>query len=303
MAIINVNSSRKVTFLLFGGSGLIGNYIKRELVGKNTQVFSPRSKDCDITNRRAVQELFNQAKPGGVIHSAAFASTEECELNPEKAKEINIQGTVNIVESCRQKDIPLLFLSSDYVFDGTQDFYNEDDERHPLNIYGWTKMIGENEVRKLSKHYIVRSSVVFGQGKSNLVNNIVGLKERTRVAIDKIRCPTYAQDLAEAVSLFWERGLPYGTYHITNQGYCSNFALALEILRILKKPEDLVEPAYLDEIPSVAKVAQRLVLSNTNWLNQGLPLLRPYQASLREYLIKDLKVVELTPENSGGFPQ
>lgn len=299
MAIINVNSSRKVNFLLFGGSGLIGNYIKRELVGKNTQVFSPRSKDCDIADRQAVQKLFTQIKPGFVIHSAGFVSTEGCEFDPGKAKEINIQGTVNIVKSCERGDIPLLFLSSDYVFDGTQDFYNEDDERHPLNVYGWTKMMGEDEVRKLSKHYIVRSSIVFGKGGTNLVNRIIGLEERTRLPVDKIRCPTYAQDLAEAVSLFWVKSLPYGTYHITNQGYCSNFALAQEILRILKKAKDLVKPASLDEIPSIAKVARRLVLKNTNWLTQGLPLLRPYQDSLREYLIEALKVVELPPESRG----
>ncbi|NQU17209.1 MAG: dTDP-4-dehydrorhamnose reductase [Candidatus Saganbacteria bacterium] len=291
MTSLSAGSSKKAAFLLFGGSGLVGRYIHEQLKTQGHRVVRPRSRECDIADNQAVADIFRQTRPDFVIHSAAYVSTEGCESDQDRAKQINVQGTENIAAASGEMDIPLLYLGSDYIFDGTSNSYNEDATPNPLNFYGQTKLEGENIVRRLPKHYVVRASVIFGQGTNNIVNQIVNLSEKRKIPTDKIRRPTYSKDLADAIYLLFEKKAAYGIYHVSNQGHCSSFELAQEILTLLQKPKDLVEPVLLDDLPNPTQTAKRLVLDNRNWRRAGLPPLRPYHEALIEYLAQDLRTM------------
>lgn len=212
-------------YLVTGYSGQLGYDIVRELEnrGYNDIVALDREK-MDITNSKAVTEIILTERPDVIFHCAAWTAVDKAEECKEKAYATNVIGTRNIVEVAKLINAKIFYISTDYVFDGTKNgMYEPKDVINPLNVYGQTKYWGEEEVRRCDKHFIVRISWVFGINGANFVRTMLKLSEtksELNVVSDQIGSPTYTVDLSK---LLVDMSLTeqYGTYHATNDGFCS----------------------------------------------------------------------------------
>jgi dTDP-4-dehydrorhamnose reductase len=273
--------------LVFGSNGMLGHALTTVL-GKRYQVTGLDLPETDITRPIDVWEAITSYKPDIVVNSAAYTDVDGCETNVELAFSVNSRGNRNLAQVCAEGDIPLLYISTDYVFEGTSITpYRELDWTNPRSEYGKSKLQGEQHVRELcSKHYIIRTSWLYGPEGKNFVNTMLGLaKEREEIGVvnDQIGTPTYTMDLAEAVSvIIGEQN--YGIYHITNSGSCTWYEFALEIFRQAGIKGIEVKPITTEEINRLAPRPKNSVLDNLYWKLQGKDPLRPYQEALRAYL-------------------
>jgi len=245
----------------------------------------------DITDLRAIQATASSQRPDVVIHTAAFTAVDECETRRELAFQVNAQGTRHVALACRDQKVPLLYISTDYVFDGEKPSpYREDDAPRPINVYGQSKLQGEQHVRTLVGHFwIVRTSWLFGPKGRNFVRAILEKARRDRmlrVVDDQVGAPTYTADLAEKLEQIIERG-GTGIYHVTNQGFCSWFEFAEEILRQAGLSQVAVTPMPSSASERPAPRPKNSRLANSRLESEGLGLLPPWQDALRRYLARD----------------
>ena len=212
---------------VFGASGLLGNVLMREWTGD--EVTGLRSKDADIRDARKVAKAVLESRPDWVVLAAAYADVDGCEKHPALAFDVNVQGAVNVAEAASRSGARLLFLSSDYVFDGEKRSpYLESNPPNPLSAYGRSKAFGEAAAGEQA--WIVRSSWLFGPTGHNFVRTMLRLgAERDEVSVvdDQVGCPTYVGHLAEATRAVVE--LPYGIWHLAADGECTwaEFAQAI----------------------------------------------------------------------------
>ena len=268
---------------------MLGRDLTARLVSRH-EVIPADLPEVDITDLRAFQEGVIRQKPQAVVHAAAFTAVDECELQPAEAFRVNAEGTRNVASACRQARIPMLYVSTDYVFDGEKtEPYVESDSPNPINIYGRSKLEGERYVSDLvGRFWIVRTSWLFGPLGKNFVKTILDMAwrgESLRVVNDQVGSPTYTVDLATALEQIFEKG-GSGIYHVTNQGHCSWYEFAEEILR-----QAGLEGISLTPIPTSAsgRPAPRprnSCLANTRLQEDGLALLPPWQDALRRYLLR-----------------
>ena len=220
--------------LITGCRGQLGHDLMRTLADSPHEGIGVDIEEMDITDADSVRKVMEKAAPDAVIHCAAYTQVDQAEDEPELCERINAAGTENIADVCRDRNIKLMYISTDYVFDGTgTDAWNPDDRRDPVNVYGRTKYLGELEVEKLPKHFIVRISWVFGIGGRNFIRTMLKLAETRNhltVVDDQIGSPTYTYDLAKLLvdMIQTER---YGKYHVANEGLCSWYDLACETFR------------------------------------------------------------------------
>ena len=269
-----------------GADGQLGVELVRALAGRG-EVIGTTIGDLDVTNPECADRLAALA-PDWVVHAAAATDVDGCEREPEHAMAVNAEGTRRVAEGCRRAGAGLVYLSTDYVFDGRKgEPYTEGDEPAPLNAYGRSKLEGERATRSLASRWlIVRTAWLYGTHGKNFVKAILEkakAKEQLRVVDDQVGSPTYAADLAGAVELLLARG-GAGMYHVTNSGSCSWYDFALEILRLAG-----AEPTSLGRIPSkeLNRPACRpaySVLENAAWRAAGLPPLRPWPEALADML-------------------
>ena len=267
-----------------GAAGMFGHALFQVCQGKD--LISLTHENFDISMLDEVINTIRRIKPDFLIHAAAFANVDGCELDPEKAYRVNGVGTRNVVMACEEINCPIIYLSTDYVFDGTKgEPYNEWDPTHPINNYGLSKMLGERFVTSLTnRFYIVRTSWLFGKNGPNFVETILGLlnsHNRLEVVKDQIGAPTFTYDLARAVVQLLGKG--YGIYHMTNLGHCSwyEFALAIAELTGMETP---IMPITSDKISRPAKRPAYSVLGSTMLKFEGIQNLRPWQEALKDYL-------------------
>ncbi len=269
---------------------MLGQDTVERLRGRH-ELFPLTLEDADITVRSEITAQITKARPEIVMHFAAFTAVDDCETRQETAFQINGEGTRNVALTCRELNIPMLYISTDYVFDGTKDSpYLEGDATGPINIYGESKLRGEQSVQELLKRFwIVRTSWLFGPNGKNFVRAILEKARRDgclRVVDDQVGAPTYTEDLAEKLEEIVQRA-PYGVYHVTNRGYCSWFEFAREILR-----QAAMNDVDLAPIPSLAagRPAHRpknSCLANQRLETEGLGLLPEWQDGLRRYLLRE----------------
>ncbi len=200
------------------------------------EVFALDIEEIDITDRPGVSRVLEGLRPELVINAAAYTDVDGCETNPELAERVNALGPANLAGACWALGCRLVHVSTDYVFDGRKGSpYVPDDPIGPPSEYGRTKADGERRVREILKdHVIVRTSWLFGVHGKNFVKTILrlaGERDELRVVDDQVGCPTYAPDLARAL-LTLGRGRWRGTYHFCNDGACSWFEFATEIVRL-----------------------------------------------------------------------
>ena len=207
------------------------------------------------------------------------------ESDKDTAYNINVSGTQNIVDASKEVNAKVVYISTDYVFDGEKDGeYETDCKASPQSIYGLTKYQGEEIVKKYSKHFIVRISWVFGINGKNFVKTMLKLseiKEEVSVVSDQIGSPTYTVDLAK-VLVEMVQTEKYGTYHATNEGYCSWAEFAEEIFKRNKK-DVIVKHIKSDEYPQKAKRPLNSRLSKKSLTDNGFNLLPPWQDALKRF--------------------
>ncbi|MCL6710143.1 dTDP-4-dehydrorhamnose reductase [Priestia aryabhattai] len=245
--------SQKV--LITGANGQLGKELVELFTEKGFEVHGFGRDKMDITNQAQVQEMISTLKPNIVLHSAAHTQVDLAESEPEQAFSINAYGTRNVAVAAEAVGAKLVYVSTDYVFDGTTDKpYNEFSPTSPLGIYGKSKLAGEQFVRDLhSKFFIVRTSWVYGKYGANFVKTMLKLGEERKelsVVADQIGCPTYTLDLANAI-LELVDSEKYGIYHISNSGSCSWYELAKEIFKEAKM-EIKVIPCTTADFPRPA---------------------------------------------------
>ncbi|NCC55818.1 MAG: dTDP-4-dehydrorhamnose reductase, partial [Erysipelotrichia bacterium] len=222
-----------------------------------------------------------------VVHCAAWTAVDKAEEMIDVCRKVNVDGTQNIANVCEELDIPMMYFSTDYVFDGKGDTpWHEYDERHPLNVYGQTKYEGELAVEKLKKHFIIRIAWVFGVNGHNFIKTMLRLgKERGAVSVvnDQIGNPTYTYDLAKLVVDMIQSD-KYGTYHATNSGdFISWYDFACEIFKQAGLDVS-VTPVDSSTFPAAAKRPNNSRMNQSELDKNGFKRLPDWKDALARYL-------------------
>lgn len=253
-------------------------------------VIATSRETLDVTSLEGVQHAVTSMRPDCVVHCAAVTNVEECERNPELAYSANTLATWNVALACARADIPIVYVSSCGVFDGTKaDLYTEFDTPAPRTHHHRSKFLGEQHVAThCRKHFIVRPGWLFG-GSVVHKKNFVAARRREALANpvmvsakDRFGSPTYTVDFANQV-LHLIASEAYGTYHVVNLGLASRFEYVSEVIRTLSLPNE-VKPVASDFFPRGAPVPVWEALDNTCLRMRGLLLMRPWQEALAEYV-------------------
>jgi len=247
--------------------------------------------DADITNPGSVTVALQSVKPEIVIHAAAFTAVDECELRPELAMLVNAEGTRHVAQACVRLGSALMLVSTDYVFDGEKTgSYEEDDAPRPINQYGRSKLAAEQYVQTLvEKFWIVRISWLFGPKGRNFVKAILAKAAREgalKVVNDQFGSPTYTWDVAVKIGEMITRA-KHGIYHVTNQGHCSWFDFAKEIVSQAGYAGVKIDPIPSSAAERPAPRPHNSRLANTGLLREGLGLLPTWQDALSRYMKRD----------------
>jgi len=245
--------------------------------------------ELDVTERAAIARAIEDFAPDVVLHAAAWTDVDGCARDPEQAYRINALGTQNVALACAASGTGLAYVSTNEVFDGTaQEPYREWDPPHPLNPYARSKAAGEWFVRHLlTRFYIVRTAWLYAPGGRNFSNphrvlQLADERGALRVVTDEVGNPTYAPDLANALTALIHTGA-YGVYHLTNAGHCSRYDFACEILRLSGREHVPVEPITLADFQRASTPPRFAPLANTAAAALGVTL-RPWQEALVEFL-------------------
>ena len=274
--------------LITGANGLLGHELASVL--KDHSLILLSHSQLDISNSDSVNKEIDSHSPDIIINSAAYTQVDLCESNYDLAFSSNATGPKNLAIKCKQLNIPLIHISTDYVFEGNQEKNSpleETDKLGPKTVYGKTKLEGEKLVMEnCDKYFILRTAWLYGEGK-NFVKTMICLSKKNKelkVVNDQVGCPTYAKDLAKAIKeIIDKKSEKYGIYHVTNKGEVSWYEFAKKIFEI-KKIEIKVNPCTSEEFPRPAPRPHYSVLNNQKWINAGFTPLRNYEEALKEYL-------------------
>lgn len=278
--------------LITGSEGMLGADLLKVL-GKTHQIIPLTWAEADITDKNSLDKfLKNFPPPKFIIHAAAFTNVDEAEKNPAEALKVNALGTAHLVELALALNIPLLYVSTDYVFDGQNiQPYSEDAPTSPINQYGLSKLKGEEIVKTLPRYFIVRTAWLYGKNGRNFVETMLGATEKQsviKVVNDQKGAPTYTRDLARAIAqLISTRA--WGIYHLTNSGQTTWYEFSLKIFELAQKKVSII-PVTSQEFPRPAKRPAYSVLGNQRWLALGWPALRPWAEALKDFILNDLEL-------------
>ena len=245
--------------LITGADGQLGRALQKQ-TNEGVELIPLGIDKCDVTNQRTVDTLFDELRPDAVIHCAAYTAVDRAERDPEQCRMVNVYGTENVAEACVQFHSALMLLSTDYVFDGKSQIpYETESVRNALNNYGRSKIAAEDVAGGVPEHYIVRTSWMLGS-------------------------PTYSEDLAPALlKILSEQA--FGTYHITNEGFCSWADLAEESFRLMGF-QTSVARVTSEQYNSPAKRPHNSRLSKVSLDKAGIGRLPHWKDALRRYITK-----------------
>ncbi len=250
--------------LITGGNGQLGTELRKLLDEQKQAYVSTDASEMDITDASKTREFITKLKPDIIYHCAAYTAVDKAEDEGKVLDEaINVDGTRNVAEAAQAVGAILVYISTDYVFDGTRKdgMYKETDDTAPLNEYGRTKLLGEQAVAAImDDYYIIRTSWVFGNYGHNFVFTMQRLAEshpQLTVVNDQFGRPTWTRTLAEFMTFLIREAAPFGIYHLSNEGSCSWYEFAKEILKD-KKVE--VAPVTSAEYPQKARRPQYSVM-------------------------------------------
>ena len=275
----------RLRVLVTGAGGMAGRALTRELAVRH-QARALTHQQLDVTDAAAVEKAVADYRPHLIAHLAAWTDVDGCELDPAKAQRVNGQGTQNVVDSARRHHARVLYVSTDYVFDGTANSpIQEDAPVNPINEYGRSKLAGEKAVQTLTEYFIVRTSWVFGVGGKNFVDTVARVafeKDSIEMVEDQLGCPTYAPDLAEALVKILETR-SYGIYHVTNDTECTWYMLAQEILKRVGSDARLT-PISSEQLSRPARRPRYSVLANFRLHHLLGFRMRPWREALADHL-------------------
>lgn len=274
--------------LVTGANGQLGYDVVKELQKQNIECYGASRQDFDIVDFEATENFIKNYMPDAVIHCAAYTAVDKAEDEQGVCYLVNASATENIAEICKKINAKMLYISTDYVFDGTKDgFYEVDDKPNPINVYGKTKLLGEQAVQRiLDKYFIVRISWVFGEHGNNFVKTMLHLgKERKEINViaDQYGSPTYTIDLAPLLVEMIQTE-KYGIYHATNEGVCTWVEFAEEIFKIAGM-DVKVNHITTAEYPTRAKRPINSRLNKEKLNRNNFSKLRNWDEALKEFLM------------------
>ena len=271
-----------------GSKGQLGYDVVDELEKRGHTAIGVDIEELDITDAEAVDKMITEAAPDAVIHCAAWTAVDAAEDNEEECRQVNAYGTENIAKVCKKLDCKMMYISTDYIFDGkgTRPWEPDDPVTTPLNVYGQTKYEGELAVRdNVEKFFIVRIAWVFGKGKNFIKTmlNLAKTHDRLTVVNDQYGTPTYTYDLARLLVDMIETD-KYGNYHATNEGgYITWYDFACEIFR--QAGVDIkVEPVSSAQYAAKAKRPENSRMNKQKLVDNGFELLPDWKDALGRYL-------------------
>jgi len=269
------------TILLTGAKGMFGQDAVRIFTEKDYKVIPVDIEDFNITDEASVNNYFQNIECDVVVHAAAYTNVDLAETEREKAFLINAKGTENLAKITAEKNIPMVYISTDYVFDGEKDSaYLPEDKTNPQSIYGESKLAGELAVQKYNpKHFITRTSWLYGKNGKNFVDTMINLSKTQsvlKVVDDQKGCPSWTYDLAEGILTIIETNSPYGIYHVCGSNFTTWYGFAKKIFE-LKSIKIEVIPVTTEEFLRPAKRPRNSVMENNN-------LCRNWEDSLKKYL-------------------
>ena len=270
-----------------GVKGQLGYDVMNELEKQGLEGIGVDIDEMDITDADQVNKVIKEAAPDAVIHCAAYTAVDAAEDNEEICRKVNAQGTENIAKVCEELDIKMMYISTDYVFNGQGERpWEPDDEREPLNVYGQTKYEGELAIEEhVKKFFTVRIAWVFGVNGKNFIKTMLNLgktHDHLTVVNDQTGSPTYTYDLARLLVDMIQTD-KYGRYHATNEGLCTWYEFACEIFKQAGMDVS-VAPVSSDEYPAKAKRPSNSRLDKSKLTANGFQPLPTWQDALSRYL-------------------
>jgi len=278
-------SEKVVRVLITGSAGQLGTDLVASAKHSGLDVIATSHADLDITDRDLVSQKIVGAEPEAIIHAAAWTAVDACESDVKKAMAINCDGTANVVSAARQVGARVIYVSTDYVFDGTKPTpYIESDLPNPQSVYGASKLAGEQQL-DMSQDSVVRISWVCGEHGNNMVKTILRLAATSPTLTfvnDQIGSPTFTSDVAPILIDFATQSRP-GIWHVTNQGTTSWFGFAQDVLRAAELDPNRVQPIATSELrpQRPAKRPANSVLENARMCKANLTLLDDYHIPLK----------------------
>ena len=271
-------------------------YDLTRVLGQDYNLVALNRQALDITNNQAVMAIMAKEKPEFVINATAYNKVELAETEKDLAFNVNSTAVGNLAKASAKEGAIFIHVSTDYVFDGSKEFFEESDIPRPLNVYGQSKLAGEELVKATSeKYYLIRTSAVFGvkQGKQkmNFVDRMVSLARQgqsLKVVNDQVTSPTYSLDLAYKIKELIEKPGSFGIYHITNQGSCSWHEFTLKILELMNI-KSAVTTIKAENSGSKAIRPKMSVLKNLALEKAGFAPMPAWQDALQRYLKEKYK--------------
>ncbi len=288
---------------IIGAKGQLGSDLVRTFEDIGHEIVPLTHADIDVIDPDSSRKILEKIQPDIVINCAAYVRVDDAEDFPDKAFAVNALGARNIALICKDLDAILVYISTDYVFDGRKNQpYTEDDIPDPLGVYGTSKLAGEYFVKNIvENHYIIRSSSLFGiagaSGKGgNFVETMIKKarnNEEIKVVDDMIMSPTYTRDAADMIRKILKKELPFGVYHAANGGQCSWYEFAGAIFNMLGM-EANISPIKTDVLQSKARRPMYSPLVSMKLKNYGLEM-ENWETALRNYLIEKeyLEIVKI----------
>lgn len=282
---------RPKRYLVTGYNGQLGYDIVRELKERGeTEILAVDKDEMDITDRDGVMKVVKEYKPDIIFHCAAWTAVDKAEDMEDVVRKVNVEGSKNLTDASIEVGAKIIYMSTDYVFDGTKEgLYKEDDMPNPKSVYGVTKYEGEEMVRKNPKHFITRISWVFGINGNNFIKTMLKLSnnhDKLNVVDDQIGSPTYTVDLAKLLVEMSESD-KYGTYHVNNDGYCSWAEFAKYIMEINNKKTE-INPVSTEEYLKITGTKQAYrprnsKLDKSKLVENGFEMLPSWQDATDRY--------------------
>ena len=273
--------------LVTGVKGQLGYDVVKALESRGYQPVGVDREEMDLMNNNMIQDFIMNLKPEAIIHCAAYTAVDQAEEEVEICYQINAEAVKVIAECAKTLDIPMIYISTDYVFDGTKaSEYVETDIPNPINVYGASKLKGEQYVQQLlEKFYIVRISWVFGINGNNFIKTMQRLgneQDQLNIIHDQVGSPTYTAHLAPLLVDMIETD-QYGIYHATNEGYCSWYEFAAEIFK-QSQLDVTLHPITTDQYKTKAKRPLNSKMSKQKLSDYGFHRLPTWQEALKNYL-------------------
>lgn len=283
-----VAPAKTLKWAITGATGQLGRELVTIFKKLDYEYISWSSSDLDIASEGAISKVTSEA-PDLLINCAAWTAVDKAESEVAAAFRVNELGAANMARAANRLGIPLVHISTDYVFAGNRNTpWKVEDPTEPTSAYGRSKLAGEVAIRSIHQEgsYILRTAWLYSAFGSNFAKSIISktlnTKEALRVVDDQIGQPTYAKDLARQIIDTCENKIPFGTYHATNSGSATWYEFASRIIELIGEPEERINPVTSNEFPSPVKRPNYSVLDNSKWLETKVPPMRDWKEALDE---------------------